>query len=252
MPADLTETEIHEILSRLLLAGRIAPGTKLVEQKLAGLFSVSRERVRKVLHRLGYERLLELIPNRGAFVVDPTLEEARRLYDARRIVELGIVFQLAETLSKDQLAQLETHVRQEEEAAAADDRPASIRLSGAFHMLLADMTDSNLVEREMQELVSRTAMLVAFYEPGTSSVCGCEEHASITDALRRHDPSGAARAMSAHLSLIETRLKPLRCDPVGVDLETVLKAEITAHRKEVRARRRGGRQPAPQAPAAPG
>ncbi len=245
MPKELNEAEIHEILSRLLLAGRIAPGTKLVEQKLAGLFAVSRERVRKVLHRLGYERLLELIPNRGAFVVDPTLEEARRLYDARRIVESGIVFQLAEGLSKDQLARLESHVRQEEAAATADDRPASIRLSGAFHMLLADMTASDLVEREMQELVSRTAMLVAFYEPGSASVCGCEEHASIIDALRRRDPSGAARAMSAHLSLIETRLKPLRCEPVGEDLETVLKAEFAAHRKEARAKR-GGRQPAPQ------
>ncbi len=244
MPAELTETEIHEILSRLLLAGRIAPGTKLVEQKLAGLFGVSRERVRKVLHRLGYEKLLDLIPNRGAFVVDPTLEEARRLYGARRIVESGIVFQLAAAVSSDQLARLEAHLRQEEEAAASDDRPASIRLSGAFHMLLADMTSSDLVEREMQELVSRTAMLVAFYEPGTSSVCGCEEHASITNALRRRDQSGAARAMSAHLSLIETRLKPLRCEPVGENLETVLKAELAAHRKETRAQRGRGRQPA--------
>lgn len=248
MAKEFGESEIHEILSRLLLAGRIAPGSKLVEQRIAGLFGVSRERVRKVLQRLGYERLLELIPNRGAFVVDPSLEEARRLYDARRIVESGIVFQLAEGLSRDQVARLEDHVHQEQAAADADDRPVSIRLSGAFHMLLADMTASELVEREMQELVSRTAMLVAFYEPGTSSLCGCEEHAAITDALRRRDASGAARAMSAHLSLIETRLKPMRCEPVGADVETVLTAEIAAHRRQAGGRgtaRRPARRPPP-------
>lgn len=228
MTKEFNEEAIYEALARLLLAGRLAPGTKLVEQKIAQLFGVSRERIRKVLHRLGHERLLDLIPNRGAFVVDPSLEEARRLYEARRIVEAGIVLRLSETWSKDQAAELDKHVRQEEHAAATDDRPQSIRLSGGFHMMLAAMTGSDLVERQMQELVSRTAMLVAFYEPGVSSSCGCEEHVAIAEALARRDAVGAARSMSTHLSLIETRLRPMRCEVVAGDLESVLRAEIAA------------------------
>jgi len=88
------EQAIHATLAQTLLAGRLAPGTQLIETRLAQIFGVSRERVRKVLHRLGHERLLELIPNRGCFVSNPTLAQAREIYEARRIVEGGLVGQL--------------------------------------------------------------------------------------------------------------------------------------------------------------
>ncbi len=49
------EDRIHRVISRTLLAGRLAPGTQLVETRLAAIFGVSRERIRKVLQRLGFE-----------------------------------------------------------------------------------------------------------------------------------------------------------------------------------------------------
>ena len=73
------EASIHRVLSQVLLAGRLAPGTQLVETRLAAVFGVTRERVRKVLHRLGHERLLEIVPNRGCFVSSPTLAQAREI-----------------------------------------------------------------------------------------------------------------------------------------------------------------------------
>jgi DNA-binding GntR family transcriptional regulator len=226
MSKTTSEEEIYTLLSRLLLAGQLPPGTKLVEQKIANLFGVTRERVRKDIHRLGYERLLDLVPNRGAFVVDPSLEEARRLYEARRILEGGIVLRLADSWTGQQDRQLADYMKREEAAAVADDRPLSIQLSGGFHMLLAAMTGSDLIERQMQELVSRTAMLVAFYEPGSASTCGCEEHQSIATALTRRDGGAAARCMCTHLSLIETRLRPVRSEVAANDLETILGQEI--------------------------
>ena len=236
MTRELGETEIHEILSRLLLAGRLAPGTKLVEQGLAACFrGIARTgaqgpppaRLRAPARTHSQPRGIRRRPDPGTGA--PALRRAphrrsRHRAPARRVAR------------KEQLAAVQDHHRQEEAAAAADDRPTSIRLSGAFHLLLASMTGSDLIARQMQELVSRTAMLVAFYEPGSSSVCGCEEHASITHALARRDPLSAARSMNAHLSLIETRLRPLRCEVGAAGLETVLDAEIAAHHK-----RRAGR-----------
>ena len=67
------EEAIHRTLTQTLLAGRLAPGSQLVETRLAAIFDVSRERVRKVLHRLGHERLIEVIPNRDSFVSNPSL-----------------------------------------------------------------------------------------------------------------------------------------------------------------------------------
>jgi DNA-binding GntR family transcriptional regulator len=228
MPRVLDEQAIYAAISAALLAGRLAPGAKLGEQKLADIFGVNRERMRKVLHRLGHERLIEVIPNRGAFVAAPSLVDAREIYDARRIVEGGIVWGFAQSLSPAQVRQLNEHLERERAAEAAQDRAESIRLSGAFHKLLGEMTENPFVIREVQELVSRTAMLVAFFEPEQSSRCGCEEHASIVEAIARGDAAAAMRAMNTHLSLIETRLKPRAGQPPSIDLEAVFRPALPA------------------------
>lgn len=202
------EEAIYQTLSTTLLAGRLAPGTQLVELRLAPVFGVSRERIRKVLHRLGHERLLELIPNRGAFVASPDLVQARDIYEARRIVEGGIVGRLAGRLTPAQTKLLRRHGERERAALKAGNRAQSIQLSGEFHRLLADCAGSAFVVRELQELVSRTAMLVAFFEPAAASECACEEHEDILQALTQGDTGRALKAMHAHLSLIETRLTP--------------------------------------------
>jgi DNA-binding GntR family transcriptional regulator len=216
---NLQEVSIHRVLSQTLLAGRLAPGTQLVETRLAAVFGVTRERVRKVLHRLGHERLLEIVPNRGCFVSSPTLAQAREIYDARRIVEGGIVGWLAGRLSAAELEALKAHAVREHAALHAGDRAESIRLSGEFHQLLAGFTDSPFVVRQLQELVSRTSMLVAFFEPAASSECACEEHDEVLQALAQGDAARAVKAMHVHLSLIETRLRPRVTSVAAPDAE---------------------------------
>ncbi|GHC89903.1 transcriptional regulator [Pseudorhodoferax aquiterrae] len=229
------EQAIHATLAQTLLAGRLAPGTQLIETRLAQIFGVSRERVRKVLHRLGHERLLELIPNRGCFVSSPTLAQAREIYEARRIVEGGLVGRLAGRLTAAQLAALQAHGAQEHAALHAQDRARSIQLSGEFHLLLASFADSPFVLRALQELVSRTAMLVAFFEPAASSACACEEHDDIVRALAQGDAARAMKAMHAHLSLIETRLQPRAQAACGSDADAEIARAWEAAQQQVAA-----------------
>jgi DNA-binding GntR family transcriptional regulator len=232
------EESIYQVIAATLLAGRLAPGTQLVEMRLAALFGVSRERIRKVLQRLGHERLLEMIPNRGAFVASPNLAQAREIYEARRIVEGGIVGRLAGRLTAAQAQDLAQHGKRELEALRRDDRVMSIRLSGEFHVLLAEATGSPFVIRQLQELVSRTSMLVAFFEPAAASSCGCEEHGEISGALIAGDAARAIRAMHAHLSLIETRLTPRDEPREPGDPEVELKRAWAALQKKPGASRR--------------
>lgn len=221
------EDTLHRVLSDALLSARIAPGSPLREVALAEVFGVSRERVRKVLQRLGAERLLDLIPNRGAFAAAPSLDQAREVYEARRILEGGIAGHLAQTLDEPTARALAEHIRAEQAAVAAGDRAASIRLSGEFHLLLARATRNALVQRELQHLVSRTSMLVALFEPARSMRCACEEHADILSALTAGDSSRAMKVMQQHLALIETRLRPT-AEPTGSDAVEVIRADWAA------------------------
>lgn len=229
-----TEEAVHAVIARVLLSGQLAPGTQFVETRLAGVFGVSRERIRKVLQRLGHERLLDLVPNRGAFVASPSLEQAREIYEARRILEGGIAARLAGRMEAAHLRALVAHGRRERVALKAGDRALSIRLSAEFHCLLAQCCGSEFIQRQLQELVSRTSMLVAFFESEAASSCACEEHDLIVEALREGDARGAMRSMHSHLSLVETRLRPrTSLRPVG-DPAVVLHKAWRAERTHVR------------------
>ena len=222
------EEVIYLVLSQSLLSGQLSAGAKLGEEKLGAIFGVSRERIRNVLRRLGHERLIDVFPNRGAFVANPSFADARQIYEARRILEGGMVWRLAETLSAEQLKQLKKHFVNEEHAHARNRRADTIRLSGAFHVLLAEMTQNQFVVRETQELVSRTSMLVALFEEGGYAGCGVDEHRSILDALETRNPATAARTMIAHLSSIEARLRPRNAAPQAIDVEATLTSAIKA------------------------
>jgi len=221
-----SEAAVYEILSALLLSGALPPGQRLGEREIAEPLGVSRERVRKVLQRLGVERLVTLIPNRGAFVATPSLETARTIYDARRILEAGLLLTLGQSIGMQEIERLRAHLAEEYQAAAQGDRARGVQLSGAFHLRLAEMAGNEFILRYMHELVSRTAMLVALFETGAPD-CGVHENAEIVDALEHHDGARAAQLGTVHLSLIETRLKP-RPDarPHTVDVVELLRKKL--------------------------
>src|SRR5688572_14525641 len=88
------EDAIYERLLAAIFEHRLPPGTKLGEDRLAAIFGVSRARIRRVLPRLAHEGLVTLEPNRGAFVAKPTVMEARDVFEARRLIEPGILERL--------------------------------------------------------------------------------------------------------------------------------------------------------------
>lgn len=228
----MNEAAIHTILSRLLLGGLLPGGMKLGEHRLAELFGVSRERVRKVLHRLGHERLLEVVKNRGAFTIEPDLREGRVVYEARRILESGMVAHLADHLTEAQIERLREHVDAEADALRRGDQATWQKLSAEFHFLLAEMIGNPIVQRQAHELIGRTIMLVKRYETTLGSACGCEEHRLIFKALAGRERGRAVKAMSSHLSLVETRLRPIVCDDACPSLEGLLEEAIAAFRAE--------------------
>jgi DNA-binding GntR family transcriptional regulator len=219
------ESEIYEILSRILLSGCLGVGTKLGENHLAGLFGVSRERIRKVLHRLGHERKIDLVPRRGAYTIDPGLEDARMVYEARRILEGGLIMNAAERLSPEDIDALETHLAAEESAVETGDWALAIKLAGDFHRKLVEMSGNTLIGGYLDELIARTSVMLTFFGPGAGSPCSCREHRSIVEALRAHDPVKAYYAMASHLSLVETRLRPQAPGAI-LDLETALRSAL--------------------------
>ena len=232
------ESRMHRQLADAIYEHRLPPGTKLPEIELCGIFGVTRGAVRKVLSRLAAEELLDLIPNRGAFVARPSVEETRDVYELRRILEAGVVRSLAGRAPHRWLDELRRQVAEEREANRAGDTPRYIRLAGKFHLDLVAATGNAALEQHLQRVVSRTSLMVALYDvPGTNT-CSCHEHLEILDAIEAGDYAGAARLMEEHLLGCERQLR-LGGEPQRVDLAHALGAVAV----NPPGRRQAGRNP---------
>jgi len=219
---------IEELIYREILGaiwdGRLLPGAKLVEDQVASVFAVSRERARKVLHRLVHERRLNRIANRGVFVPKPTVAEAREIYRARRILEAGIVTALCAEIKPAGLKRLRDNIRRQKAAFAGEDHAAIVRLSGEFHFILADLLESPDVSRFIRELVGRTRLFMALYHPIPASDCTSSEHEALVAALQARDAARAVKINHRHLRAVEARL---RDEPSGIgalDLRMALRS----------------------------
>ncbi len=233
------EEQVHGALSRALFEGRLTPGAKLPEHRLAAIFGVSRERIRKVLHRLVAERWLEAIPQRGVFVPNPTVEEIGRIYLAHRVFEAGVIAELARRPSGAMLDRIEAHLKEERAAVERGDRAASVRLSGEFHLMLVDSLDNPELSRFLRELLTRSSLMVSAFEPARLSLCGVDEHAAIAAALRAGDAERAIALSGDHFHQIEERLAQGLVSRSNLSIEQALApaAQVTATSRRSRVRR---------------
>lgn len=215
---------VHDIYERVVTAiieHRLPPGTQLVEEKLAAVFGVGRSRIRTVLARLAHEKLVLLQRNRGAFVASPSVEQARHVFGARRLIEPGLARLIIERATQTDIGRLREHVAKEQAARTANDRRAIIRLSGEFHVLLGHIVGNTFVTEMLQELTSLTCLIIVLYDSPALPACPHNEHADIVNAVERRDGEAAARLMLKHLDHVESSLHLVDQDSREIDLEAV-------------------------------
>jgi DNA-binding GntR family transcriptional regulator len=195
---------IYRALRHAIIEQALEPGAKLPEDAIGERFGASRTIVRHALGRLAAEGLVELRRNRGATVATPSWDEARDIFDVRLGLEGLVVSRLAGRLTGEQIKRLNEHV-DEEERARGNDEPLSIRLATEFHILLAEMTGSPVLERYVSENASRCGLTLALYSRPHSSECAVSEHRSIIMALAKGDAARALALMNHHLEAVAGR-----------------------------------------------
>lgn len=221
---------MHRSIGRAVFEQRLLPGTRLPEDQIGGLFGASRTLVRAALQRLAHDGIVTMSRNRGAFVTSPTIEDARHVFEARRIVEGVVAVRAAESIGADDIEALDDMLARGRRAVEAGDRGTAIRLSGEFHIGIGASARQPVLRGFLVELVSRSSLVIALYGRGYGSACADEEHCALLDALRRRDGPAAGRLMAAHLDHIEADL-----DLAPRPLRTVSLAEVLALEAEVRA-----------------
>jgi len=197
---------VYERLKEMITKGSLAPGQKLIQEKLATELGVSRTPLLKALQNLEHEMLVESIPRRGMYVKQISMQEMIDVYDCREAVEcmaLRLVVERAtdtEVLKMKNLFQpfLETEKIDLKKYRKADER---------FHDLLIDLS-KNPVLKKMSQVsdIHKRVYQFGLVRPPEETL---KEHMNIVEAILNRDIKTADIELRNHIGLSREKLNQL-------------------------------------------
>ena len=206
LPRPLADNAIIERIFAAVMEHKLPPGAKLAENGLCEAFETSRAQIRRVLVVLAGRGVVTLHPNRGAYVGSPSATEAREVFEARRAIERSVVLSTATRIEEQTLDELRANSRAGAAAEARGDLRESIRLSGQFHIRLAEIAGNSVMTKYIEELVARTSLIIGLYGSDRARTFSDAEHDTLLEALAAGEKQRAAELMEAHLHHIEEAL----------------------------------------------
>lgn len=205
-----TQTEIAQRVVESILAQKLAPGERLGEQELADLFGVSRTLVREALMQLQARGFVEVRTRKGWYVVEPSVDQARDAFAARRAVEAGLLRQAEGQLEGKPLQavvrRLRGHIAQEQDAIAGADAATRAFLLADFHVCLAECLGHRLLSDMLRDLTARTTLVATLYQSTHDARSSCADHERIVAAIERGELEHAAGLMLEHIGNVEDAL----------------------------------------------
>ncbi|MGY0057221.1 GntR family transcriptional regulator [Streptomyces sp. LZ34] len=195
-PGPLRE-RVYEALLELITTRALRPGQHLVESELAGHLGVSRQPVREALQRLNTEGWVDLRPAQGAFVHEPTEEEADQLLTVRTLLEAEAARLAAAHAGPSGVEALEELCAKGERAVLADDVDGAVAANAEFHAKVMELAGNAV----LAELAAQVDRRVRWYYTPVARQRGKQswiEHRELIAAISARDEQRATDVMRAH------------------------------------------------------
>lgn len=191
--------EIADGLARAIHERRLAPGAKLGEDEIGEIYGVSRTVVRSALQSLAHDHLVQIKRNKGAYVSQPTLQDAREVFEARALLEPRTARSAADRATEADVTRLRNHIDAEHAALAREDSGGALRLSGLFHIEISRIADQDIIAEFIESLIARSSLVIALYARRASARCECKAHDALVEAIAAQDGAQAEDLMRRHV-----------------------------------------------------
>jgi DNA-binding GntR family transcriptional regulator len=211
----ISSSDISDRIVEAVMARKLAPGTRLGEQQLAMLFDCSRTIVREALTRLAARGIVTVSARRGWYLIEPSQDEAREAFEARRVIELGLIRAMP-AMDKASLRKLKAHLAREKAALQGGDVGTRSFLLGDFHVCLAECLGNSLLADTLRDFTARTPLIALLYQSSHDAAASCADHVRIVAALEKGKLAEAEALMSAHIGTVQSALRlPAVGDPLS-------------------------------------
>lgn len=212
--------KVYAILKDAIISGKIEAGMWLHEEALTEALGVSRTPVREAFNRLKSEGFLEVLPRKGAHIIELSDGELDQLFEVREIVETTLFIRSAKTLSisllkkfRKQFSTSEQEMRESINQIELWDEKRRIYLKHdrAFHDTLIRATDNKYWQRlyfDIRDRIETFGNQISFDQEWFNVAIA--DHYAILDCLESNDYDAGRKAMKSHIRNVRKGIARIR------------------------------------------
>lgn len=199
--ANMEET-VYRRIRNAIYKRYIRPSSQLVETTIAEQLGVSRTPVRAALKRLVYDGFAQIIPNKGVFVIKPTIKEIKDAFAVRMFLETKAAGLAADNINNDDINYLCQLQNEEKLIFESRDIDNYYHFNDSFHFTIAELSGNPILSEYIHNIVGRTTIYLILFDPFYQMEINpsIDEHLHIIEALKRKDSADSSKAMEIHLA----------------------------------------------------
>jgi len=200
IPVRALPQEVARRIREMIRKGILKEGDKVVEKPLCEAMGVSRTPFREALSLLSSEGLIQLIPNRGARVAQPSMQDIREMFQVMSILEGTCARQCAEKLNEKGLRKLENLYNRLEQHAEERNHEKYMVVNHRYHTLVQELAGNRILSEVINGLRQKI-LLYRYRQIYLPNRLGesMQEHSDLQEAFRNKAPEAAERLMKEHL-----------------------------------------------------
>lgn len=158
------EYTIYETLRNAILQNKLATGTQLIETTICKKFNTSRTPVRNALKRLAEDKLVNIIANKGAFVIQPSSEDIIKAYELREEFEVISLKLCMDKLQEQDIKELQSIINEEYDAISSGDIQSYLKLNKKFHLSITKKTQNKFLVEFTENIIDRINIYLQIYD----------------------------------------------------------------------------------------
>ena len=191
--------QLHRHLRAAIIRGDLHPGQALSETEIGRHYSTSRQPVREAFIKLAEERLVNIMPQRGTFVVKISVADVLDARFVREAIEVAVVQEAATSATPEMIAELRRLIEKQIETMHGHN-DEFLALDEEFHRTLALLVGRARAWRSVEVIKAQMDRIrYLSLDDATPLPLIIEQHTRIVDGIEAHDPAAAAAAMRNHL-----------------------------------------------------
>lgn len=199
---------VYESMQRMIIQGKLAPGSKLTEEELARTMNISRAPIREALNMLDRDGFIKIIPRKGAVVTEVSAEDAKDIWKCRLVLEPYAAKEATHNLPRQKLqALMQEMERLEKEPYRFEEH---IESDLELHNLYHQYTGNDRLKLILDYLQAHATRVRWLWESQDSSkstpVAALQEHKAILEAFLAGDANMAFWAVQQHMKKTGQRL----------------------------------------------